>query len=131
MTDERVGRELEILTGNLVIKRGEGWTGDFVCAVKAQEAFDALKAEHTKEIKSKVREELERMRAKIIERGEYKPTDFQLIDSLLSEFDAVSELAKAREVIEFIKTKEPHAFMECTEQEEIYSRVNAYLDGNK
>ena len=43
----------------------------------------------------------------------------------------LDQLARAREVIEFIKSKEQQSFMECTEQEEIYSRVNAYLDEGK
>jgi predicted dinucleotide-utilizing enzyme len=43
------------------------------------------------DIDVQLRKRLEEMKAKIIERGEFKPNDFQLIDSLLNEFDAVSE----------------------------------------
>lgn len=46
-----------------------------------------------------LRERLEQMKAKIIDRGAYKPTDFQLIDSLMNEFEAVGEVEKLRETL--------------------------------
>lgn len=54
------------------------------------------------EIKKDLRDLYQKMKDKIIECGEYKSTDFQLIDSLINEFEAVAECEKLTSQLEAI-----------------------------
>jgi len=81
--------------------------------------LSALKLKNEK-LKKPHRELLQEMKAKIQERGEYKPTDFQIIDSLLNEFDILTELKKVtKERDDAVKALER---MTCIQETQIGAR---------